>query len=127
VIEYGSRGTAIAKDMYLTGARACEADGFVPTDWYACTFIIENFNERFPNYQAASDLKPERWGSERFRARTLVDRSGPVALVDVDDIDSINAVGGNIPIPPGFTSFSIPGIKALLGARLTDPVNTLMP
>ena len=113
--------------MYLTGTRRCSAGGFVPVDWYTCAFIIENFNERFPNYQAATDLKRERCGSGHFLATTFEDRETPVALVEVEDIQSIDVMGGNIPIPQGFTSFSIPEINALLSRSLAVSGNTIVP
>lgn len=108
-------------EYYLRDAQLCAAGGFVPIEWYTTTFTINRFVSLYPSYSHTTELEPRaRSFVGHFKADTNHDRVKPVALERLDDVKSISAPGGEVPLSVKLESLNLEELENKLGARLLE-------
>ena len=126
-IDYGGRPSAYVKEMYLIEARPCSAGGFVPTELIEATYLVPDFRQKHAEYKPGDDLRLEKVGGGRFRATSFKDRTGPVALVELNDVHSLSGIGGVVPLRKGTTSITLSQVKTNLGRKLREVSRIVSP
>jgi hypothetical protein len=116
-------------EVYLIEARPCAAGGFVPTEWYNVSFMVDGFRRRFPKYDDTTDfnVRAAQLGVSHFRASRVTDFKGTVALVDIGGVHSIGTIGGMVSLRSRRASLTIDDVKRTVGERLTTPQRKLLP
>ncbi len=129
LVYYSPKDAASFDETYLIDARPCTAGGFVPAEWYNIAFDVPNFKARHPKYDESTDLAPplpRLSGGCHFRASNIRDFTGPVALVELQEVHSIAAMGGTVPRPKNMSSLSFDDLERLLGDRIRTPAQRIM-
>lgn len=127
-IHFSTTITTFIGEFFLIDAKPCAAGGFVPTEWYDTDFGFEKFGTRFPDYNDETVLKPTgKAGVSHFQATSIKDRAGPVALTELDGVDSVASAGGRMTLGPGVHSLTLDAIKARMGRKISNPAPKPLP
>lgn len=88
------------KELYVLDARPCALGGFIPLEWYALSYYVDDFDRRYPSYNWQTVVKPtfHLLGIGHYRAVRLTDRKKPVALEKLAGITTITTTEGRVPL-----------------------------
>ena len=127
VVGYTSAGRC--REYFLVDAKPCSHGGYVPTKVYEANFDIDppkrllasEFDGRAPAPRPRSQIHMRRLEATEFR-----DSKEAVHLEKLENVKTIAAKGGSVPLGKGVL-LTLERLKSLLGRKLTDPAPLPLP
>jgi hypothetical protein len=115
-------GPTAVKSFFLVEAQPCASGGFVPTEWYHADYFLRKRGSLRPDNPDERLFEPEgRVLLGHLQATRLRNRTGPVALKNLKDVEYLYTPGGTVRLGRGISSLTMASLKSHLGTRLTNP------